>query len=174
MYEWVGRSRRPRHTARLYHTICQASITEKEAYKLSRTQKNVQTVDSLKAEEAEVFLCGDRHATCLAELAAHASEDDLPPNGLIVNVLTVCRQVYVDANPILWGSNTWSFRQSSAWRVWLANMNAVQRRLIRKVHLSQGIIFEKMPKALLSALKGLEELHVDIGAGESYRFEKRE
>jgi len=31
-----------------------------------------------------------------------------------------------------------------------------------------------MPKALLSALKGLEELHVDIGAGESYRFEKRE
>jgi len=129
----------------------------------------------MKLGEAKVLLCGDRHAACYAELiAANNCENTLTPSGLDVSTLTVCRQVYVDANPILWGTNTWSFHMSSAWRLWLENRNAIQRRLLRKVHLCHSAILKFVPKATISAFKGLEELNIDIETWHIIVFKQRE
>jgi hypothetical protein len=156
---------------RLYNTKCQSSITERKAYELSKTLKNIQKT-SIKPEEAKVLLCGDRHAACYAELiAAHNCENT--PSGLNVSALTVCRQIYVDANPILWGTNTWSFHMSSAWRLWLENRNAIQRRLLSKVHLCHSAILKFVPKATISAFKGLEELNIDIETWDMIDFKQR-
>jgi hypothetical protein len=106
--------------------------------------------------------CGARHDACHMELSSHDKKDNPPPNRLKVGVLTACRQVYVETNPILWSTNTWSFDNNDTWRCWLSKMNANQKRLIKKVHLCQGVVFDFMTKPTISALKGLEELNVDI------------
>jgi hypothetical protein len=113
-------------------------------------------------EGEDVRYCWNRHHACRTELSSHDKKDDLPPNRLKVDVLTVCRQVYVETNPILWSTNTWSFHYKDAWRCWLRKMNANQKRLVKKVHLSRGVVFDFMTKSTISALKDLEELNVDI------------
>ncbi|KAN0102837.1 hypothetical protein V8E51_011150 [Hyaloscypha variabilis] len=159
--EWHQRYTSKLTNPHLYNTICQSSITERKAYELSKTLKNVQTT-SMKPEEAKILLCGDRHAACYADIAVKSCDNTFTLRGLDVSALTVCRQVYVDANPILWATNTWSFHMSSAWRLWLENRNAIQRRLLRKVHLCHSAILKFVPKATISAFKGLEELNIDI------------
>jgi hypothetical protein len=150
------------HEYRPSNTICQATITEKEAYELSKSAEYNKKATSFKAGE-DMRYCRNRHATCYTELTEALQKKTLPPNSLDVRALRVCRQAYVDANPILWGTNTWSFSSSSVWRDWRQARNALQRRLIKKVHLSQNIVLRPVTKASISEFKVWEELHLDIG-----------
>jgi hypothetical protein len=106
-------------------------------------------------------LCGNRHRACELELANRPLEITLPPNRLNVGVLAVCRQVYVEVNPILWSTNTWSFEYDGTWRCWMRGRNALQKRLIKKIHFSKDPYFGLINKATILALK-LEELNIDI------------
>jgi hypothetical protein len=78
-----------------------------------------------------------------------------------VGVLAVCRQVYVELNPILWTTNTWSFRDKGTWRYWVSGRNALQKRLIKKIHFSEDAAFGRINKSTIRALK-LKELNIDI------------
>lgn len=110
-------------------------------------------------------VCGNRHRDCEPELVDHHTERDPPPNSLNVDVLAVCRQIYVEVNPILWSTNTWSFQSNGIWRDWMNCRNALQKRLIKKIHFSQGAAYGLINKATILALK-LEELNIDILTGQ--------
>ncbi|KAE9374287.1 hypothetical protein N431DRAFT_503178 [Stipitochalara longipes BDJ] len=153
-YNYYGDVFKPR----LFNTRCQAPITEIQAYELSKSAEYDQT--AFKDRE-DLRCCDNRHAICYSELQEY-KEEAPPPNRLDVSALTVCRQVYVDANPILWSTNIWSFRCKQAWNYWRFMRNAVQRRLIKKIHLGRGLIFDYITKAAIAELKALEELNIDF------------
>lgn len=118
-------------------------------------------------------LCGNRHRACELELVGHSTEQNLPPNRLNVGVLAVCQQVYVEVNPILWSTNTWSLERQRTWRYWMSGRNALQKRLIKKIHFSHEVAFGLNNKATILALK-LEELNIDIYTWRQYSFMSRE
>ena len=112
-------------------------------------------------------LCGNRHRACELELVGHSTEQNLPPNRPNVGVLTVCRQVYVEVNPILWSTNTWSLECQHTWHYWMSGRNALQKRLIKKIHFSAAAAYGLINKATILALK-LAELNMDIPTWRQY------
>jgi hypothetical protein len=61
--------------------------------------------------------------------AWHVTERELP-----LQILRVCHQTYVEANPVLWSTNTFSFNSAIAFGKFMYKANALQRRLLRKIH----------------------------------------
>ncbi|KAH8761397.1 hypothetical protein BGZ57DRAFT_580412 [Hyaloscypha finlandica] len=153
---------------RLFNTICQSTVTEREAYELSKSAEYNKAATYFKAGE-DMRACGNRHRACELELADHSTEKNLPPNRLNVGVLAVCRQVYVEVNPILWSTNTWSFQCNDTWRFWMSGRNALQKRLIKKIHFSAAAAYGLINKATILALK-LAELNMDIHTWRQYRL----
>ncbi len=144
------------------NTTCYAAITEKKAYELSQNVEYDKSATSFKAGE-DMRYCRNRHVACYKDLRdAWKTNNNPPSNQLNVGALRVCRQTYVDANPILWGSNVWSFRDNITWCTWASNRNAFQRRLIKKVHLSENMVLRPFKKASISEFKALEELNIDF------------
>jgi hypothetical protein len=159
----------------LLNTICQSSITEREAYELSKSAEYDKASSSMNSGE-DMRVCQNRHADCYKALRGKDREN-LPPNRLDINILLVCRQAYVEANPILWSTNTWSFDRLGAWRQWRSHRNSLQRRLIKKVHLALNVILEEnIRKTDIQLFKVWEELHIDITANavKEQRFDQSE
>lgn len=48
-------------------------------------------------------------------------------NHLPLELLRACRQMCIETNTILWGTNTWSFTHSRAFYKFLERRNAIQR-----------------------------------------------
>ena len=91
---------------RLFGTVCQSHTTEREAYNLSKSEEYDRAAASFRAGE-DLRFSRNRHAACYQELKeAEADSKHLPRHRVNVDVLTACRQAYVEASPILWSTNT--------------------------------------------------------------------
>jgi hypothetical protein len=131
-----------------------------EAYELSKSAEYDKTASSFKDGE-DMRLCEDRHAACDSAVRG-ADREHLPPNRLNVDILVVCRQAYVEANPILWSTNTWAIHDISSWCQCRGRRNALQRRLIKKGHLGMNVVTDYVHKTAISLFKIWDELHIDI------------
>lgn len=108
--------------------IClRVNCTEREAYELSKSLGSEKT-SGIKAAGEYIRLCHNQHAACYAAFCL----SDRPPNRLQIDLLGVCRQAYVEENPILWGTNTWSIGFHFHKRHYIRTPN--QKCLINKVH----------------------------------------
>jgi hypothetical protein len=96
------------------HAIYQAVITEGKAYELSQSADYEQAAGSFKKGE-DVRCCKNCHAACYV---AFNSEMGMPSTTLDLRLLRVCRQVYMEANPVLWGTNTWALHDRGSWVGW--------------------------------------------------------
>lgn len=137
---------------RCFHEICQADVTELQAYEYSKSEdyeKAVTTNQKPDLRNADV-----RHKTCYRNLTAAQNVGAQGPGGLDLRILRVSRQIYVEANPVLWGTTTWSFRRNDHFRRWAEARNAFQRRLIKKVHLCDNRSFLRViPKSVIMLFK---------------------
>lgn len=157
----VGSSKR----ADLTHAVCQAVITEDEAYQLSRSKDYEEAVRSMK-KGGDLRCCKNRHAACYR---AFNSRLDQPSITLDLRLLRACRQVYVEASPVLWGTNTWAFHDRSSWKGWRLigdenpfGLNATQRGMIKSVHLAPNLVRYRLAKKDLSLFQALEKVYIDV------------
>lgn len=56
-----------------------------------------------------------------------------------LRVLRVCRQIYVEAHPILWSTNTFSFTKATAFRRFIMTRKAPAIRLLRHLRLEMDL-----------------------------------
>ena len=85
---------------------------------------------------------------------------------LPIQTMRICRQIYEEANPILWTTNTFSFTDSGEFEMFLNNRTTAQKEMIRalRFHLLwsgwnsiRGALAAAVPRSLV----GLRELNID-------------
>ena len=88
---------------------------------------------------------------------------------MYLEVLRSCRQIYSEAMPILWSTNTFGFSDPATFRDFFALLNGIQKKILRKVHLA--IQWERMEHqewrtvlnmTLIRSLTGLRELYLCV------------
>lgn len=128
-------------TRKLYHIICQAKCSETAAYHLSKTKPEdpyMRTRD-MRVTEVRHYACVDEMVAmdkarrnagynlpfnhsppcenakkfALAKLASLRRDNLMQGLGL----LQTCRQIYVEANPILWQTCKWSFITEKSYEI---------------------------------------------------------
>lgn len=105
--------------------------------------------------------CEERHRRCFI-MKEH---EDHSARKLSLSLLGVSRQTYEEAHGIFWTTNTFSFREPSAFKQFVAARNFVQRKKMAKLHLQ--IIWRRLGatdwarpylKRLMENLPGLSNL----------------
>jgi hypothetical protein len=145
----------------LSHCICEADLSEHAAYELSKIAVGEQS------DQGSRFQVHTRHSKCqgIWQLST-GSATKQPQKTLDLDLLLVCRQIYIEANPILWSTTTWSFQRYDAWRSFIQGRknNTIQRHTLRRLHLDENMIY-KLDSATISRFQQLDVLHIDT----SYR-----
>ena len=79
-------------------------------------------------------------------------------------LLRTCRQIYVEANEVLWGTNTFSFGGTRLLRDFIAQRNAMQKQMLRKIFVKwdNSCLVVKLPMATINALSGIRVLHLSM------------
>lgn len=115
-------------------------------------------------------------------LSDHASDEDLfstaPPtpsqrNPIDLRLLRVCRQVYQEANPLLWRTPVFSFTEATSMKDFLNYRTTAQRRQIQKLHIHHHAVhidlaplshkwqdLERLP--FIRPLEGLKEVRLTL------------
>ena len=155
-HRWEGNTR-PRGPARsafrgqFTYIVCQANISEQAACELSKSGES-----DMKAAEKDTRmdtrLCRNRDVDCYScyedcldkrygmydtDVGKPIDLERLRKNRMYLDILCVCRQAYIEANPVLRGSTLLSFTHVLAFTKFMKFRNAVQRREMKNLHLSR-------------------------------------
>lgn len=158
------------------HTICTAAASEDEAYEEfmnghtpsggsavfhSVTFKKRHVYCKSWVNENEHFLHADYRS--LSRLMT--MEERRKPT-LNLSILGACRQMYEEANVLLWTTNTFSFEDPPTLRVFIDGLHSTQRNKLSRIHIDfEGLSFsafeweQALRPSFLSKLKGLRTLH---------------
>jgi hypothetical protein len=84
-----------------------------------------------------------------------------------VQVLRVCRQVYIEANPVLWSSNTLAFNKPYEFGWFMSDRIAAQKASITSLllDLSQYSEYLVVTNGIINALVGLRSLYLHLADG---------
>lgn len=175
-------------SGRFSYIVCEAEVSEQDGYLLSKCEDYELSARGVGC--IDMRLSSQRHAACYScyddcldappyrfgdqHVGGPKDRHKLAKNRIDISVLRVCRQVYVEANRMLWRTTTWSFTHALAFSHFMDGRNAVQKRLMRKLHLdldprycwvrknwAEGW-YAALHKRVLSQFKALEVLHLDI------------
>ncbi|MCJ1293717.1 hypothetical protein MMC34_005272 [Xylographa carneopallida] len=152
-------------TEPLKHYICVQEQTEMATYQQWKTDIECGSAKSVehwkhKNECTSEFQCDRPFCP-----ATESHQEYNAGRKLQLSLLGSCRQIYVEANKVLWGTNTFSFEGTKLLRDFLAQLNAQQKQLLRKVHVkwnALGLHFDALSKATIKALRGLKVLHITM------------
>jgi hypothetical protein len=189
--DWQSRGRGQacyNFTGRFFYILCEAAASEQDGYRLSRSADYDLSAQGVDCDD--IRLSSKRHAACYScyddclDAPAYRFADRyvggpkdpqrLAQARISISVLRVCRQAYVEANQVLWRTTTWSFTHALAFSQFMDRRNAVQRRLMRKLHLDLDPRYcwvrknwadgwhAALHKRVLSRFTALEVLHLDI------------
>ena len=143
------------------HVVCERDCPEAQEDRKSTTS------------EGQLLLMQSHHA-CESNLGYETPEPDriykewcYPGHQtMCLSVLRSCRQIYVEANNILWTSNTFSFADPTTFRRFLMTRSINQRRLIKSLRMQVGRFSDYWNKsltmALVRSLSGLRYLRLNI------------
>lgn len=134
-----------------FHTVCESPTTERDAYELARNAN----CDPTGPED--MTHGRNRHAACNSILRRRHEF-----NRVQVDILSVCRHTYQEAIRVLWSTNTWSILDWQSCRAWLGRRTALQRSLIRKIHLASDIVLAFLPRSLVFKFPLLKKLYIEI------------
>ena len=178
------------------YIICDATTSEIQAHTLFHSEVYNEYAASQPAE-LDQRVCRYRHKPCYARYddcigrSLHSHYDDqvggpidyqaIARNRLPSQALRVCRQMYIEINPVLWGTNIWSFTHSRTLYKFLDSRNAVQRRILKKLHLDLDpryswreehwayFWFSVLNRSLLKKFPAVHTVHIDITGNRSVR-----
>ena len=125
IFDGVFKVRRWSSNGRIYHRVCVASQSEDELYEnFSKCKSEKSTVDCA-ATRTSPFQ--QRHDNCYSV----ALQLDL-------NLLSSCRQIYEEANFLLWTTNTFAFARPWALRSFVDRLNFAQRKKLCSIHIDKS------------------------------------
>jgi hypothetical protein len=173
---------------RLPYVVCQAEVSEQEAYRLSKSKEydalmRTKPTTNLRGREVAI---GDerisriRHDLCHTRCQEYrrrgcsvskfvALQHMHPPTAeLDIQLLQVCRRIYDEANPVFWSSTTWSFDDVLMLAKFMESRNTFQKACMRSLHVdgdgSSLINYFQLwqRKSMLQGFTALETLHFEI------------
>lgn len=117
------------------HAICVANQSEQSAYEEAISGHAV--VPEGESPEFYVASCKERHAACkmCGSGPMFLQGNDRKALRVDLNVLGVCRQLYEEANHLLWATNTFSFDDPKTLQKFLASLNPAQKRNLTNIHI---------------------------------------
>lgn len=81
-----------------------------------------------------------------------------------LQILRVCRQAYLEANPVLWGSNYFIFRNAPFFKAFIRDRNTSQKKLLKNLCLVVRDGIREGGRAcgcgIIKGLTGLQNLHI--------------
>jgi hypothetical protein len=113
------------------------------------------------------ILRSDREKLDSRHLEYHNRKEHLLP----VQLLRVCRQIYIEANPLLWSNNTLSFGRPSDFKDFMADRIGAQKAHITHLHLDMSKVYPYWPDSrpssaaslgIVKSLVGLRSLSVYV------------
>ncbi|KAK4697525.1 hypothetical protein P7C71_g567, partial [Lecanoromycetidae sp. Uapishka_2] len=137
--KWTGRDDEDELKGGAFrHALCVATKTEQSAY-----QEMVSGTTTVpKGEDPDYYVepFKKRHQNCMVfpshDWQAVISTHEKPSLRVGLAVLGVCRQLYEEANHLLWDTNTFSFLDPETCNKFLASLNPAQKRNLRSLHIS--------------------------------------
>ena len=158
------------------HTICTAAASEDEAYEdfmnghtpsddsavfHSVTFKERHVYCKSWVDKIDRFFRADYRRLC----RLMSTEERRKPT-LDLTILGACRQMYEEANVLLWTTNTFSFEDGPTLRVFIDGLHSTQRNKLSRIHIDfEGLSFsaqqweQALRPSFLAKLKGLRTLH---------------
>lgn len=122
------------------HAICVAKKSEQSAYE-EAVSGHVTVpkwelspdhyVPSCEGRHLDCKMCGSGPRFLLEEEKQHLRVD--------LNVLGVCRQLYEEANHLLWATNTFSFEDPKTFGRFFRSLNPAQKRNLTRLHITADI-----------------------------------
>lgn len=154
------------------HAVCVANQSEQSAFVEAISGHAV--VPEGESPEFYIAFCKECHASCLmcGDGPMFVHEVDR----LDLQVLGVCRQLYEEANHLLWATKTFSFEDPKTFERFFDSLNLAQKRNLTAIHIradiGSGVWFNNnhyWGKALkssnLNILRGVQTLHLCINQG---------
>ena len=164
----------------LRHAVCVANQSEQSAF--VEAISGYAVVPEGESPEFYIATCKERHASCL--MCGDGPMFVREVDRLDLHVLGVCRQLYEEANHLLWATNTFSFEDPKTFEKFFDSLNLAQKRNLTAIHIStdigSGVWFNShnqrarwdnhyWGKALkssnLNTLRGVQTLHLCINQG---------
>lgn len=153
------------------HAICVAAQSEEDIY--DETILGNAMVPEDESPDYFVASCTKLHEGC--KMIEGGSKRLLPEDygalTLDLRVLGACRQLYEEANHLLWATNTFSFDDAISLNRFLASLNPAQKRNLSGMHISAKLdhwgwgrwdqawsVALKLP--YINMLRGVQNLHL--------------
>ena len=121
------------------HALCIAKQSEQSAYEKAISGYTV--VPEGESAESYIASCKDRHASCAmcGSGPMFVREEERQALRVDLNVLGVCRQLYEEANHLLWATNIFSFEDPRTFEKFFNGLNPAQKRKLTSIHISADI-----------------------------------
>ncbi|KAL9065650.1 MAG: hypothetical protein Q9161_008094 [Pseudevernia consocians] len=121
------------------HAICVANQSEQSAY--DEAISGCAHIPEGESPEFYVASCEERHAECkmCGGNTMPLGKEDQQSLQVDLNVLGVCRQLYEEANHLLWATNTFSFEDPKTFQKFFGSLNPAQKRNLTSIHISANI-----------------------------------
>ena len=173
---------RRRRRRGLRHTVCTAASSEDEVHEQFMTgYTHIPTEDS-----ADFYspIFKNRHAHCKSWdleddrvwtdeerfLSRLKTKEERRKPMLDLSILGACRQMYEEANAILWTTNTFSFEDGLSLQKFIQGLHTTQSNKLTRMHIdvqwdlsgSEEQWREALLPSLLSKLNALQTLHITL------------
>lgn len=135
----LGMEQQPHKTA-FRHAICVAIGSEQSAYE-EAVSGYVIVPKSESSPDHYVTSCKERHVNCkmCGTGPRFLLEEERRDLSVDLNVLGVCRQLYEEANHLLWATNTFSFEDPKTFGHFFKGLNPAQKRNLTRLHITADI-----------------------------------
>ena len=152
--------------AGLSHAICIASQPDQSTFQNVVSRNIFDSDDDSWDENPASFY--NRHANC--KTVRHGPSLGIKTNLKIdLRVLGACRQLYEEANHLLWKTNTFSFDRPLSFDQFLASLNPAQKHQIGSLQISAYLVIlrgfsthwsQALKMAHINTLKGVRDLQL--------------
>lgn len=119
----------------LRHAICVANQSERSAYQ--ETVSGHANVPEHDSPDFYIASCDERHSAC--SMCGSGDMFLRQDRKVDLNVLGVSRQLYEEANVLLWTTNTFSFDDPQSFEKFFGSLNPAQKRNLTNIHINAHI-----------------------------------
>ena len=121
------------------HALCVAKQSEQSAYDTAISGHTVVPEGDLA--DFYIASCKDRHASCAmcGSGPMFVRKEERQALRVDLNALGVCRQLYEEANHLLWATNIFSFEDPRTFEKFFDSLNPAQKRKLTNIHISADI-----------------------------------
>lgn len=159
------------------HTICTATVSEDEAYEEFMTGTRIPSDDSADYHSVTFR---QRHKHCKSwdrenerfydeeqrRLFRLTTAEERRKPMLDLRILGACRQMYEEANLLLWTTNTFSFESSTLLKMFIGGLHSTQVKKLTRMHIDFAWNLDSADEwnrllrpSFLSKLNSLRTLH---------------